>query len=89
MAGERRASGTEAIRAEGRVDSPGEVKINLLRDAQGSAAVLLLPVIEDISERCSVRGIARLSEERFRGVLDRTNAGEFFIDREGSFCVRQ
>jgi two-component system cell cycle sensor histidine kinase/response regulator CckA len=85
VAGEKKSSRVQKryVRKDGSTVW-GEVNINLLRDAQGRP-LYFLPVIQDISERVQAEESLRSSEERFRGVLERTNAGYFFIDREGSF----
>ncbi len=55
--------------------------VNAFRSTPGHFAALFV----DITARMQAEEALRESEERFRGVIDKTQAGYFFIDRNGCF----
>jgi PAS domain S-box-containing protein len=60
------------------------VNMTIIRDATGQP-LRTMATIEDITERKRTEEALRESLERFRGIVENSAAGYFFIDREGCF----
>jgi len=72
----------EMLRKDG-THVPAELNASpILRDGK---IVGIQGIVRDISERRKMENALRESEERFRGIIDSSNAGYFFIDSDGRF----